>query len=127
MNKYEDIINLPHHVSKTSNRMSLEDRSAIFAPFQALEGFSSDIYETERLTSKRIILDESKKEILNQKILYLYNNKLEGTFTYFIKDKKKDGGCYKKITSIIKKIDYINQELVFYSMKLNINDLIDIE
>lgn len=34
--QYRDIINLPHYVSKKHPRMSLEARSAQFAPFAAL-------------------------------------------------------------------------------------------
>ena len=39
MGKYDDIINLPHHVSKNHPQMSLENRAAQFAPFAALVGY----------------------------------------------------------------------------------------
>ncbi len=53
MNKYKDIINLPHHVSKNHPRMSLNNRSAQFAPFSALTGYSEKIKETARITDKK--------------------------------------------------------------------------
>ena len=46
--KYDDIINLPHHVSKRHPRMSLEERSAQFAPVCALTGYAEAIKETEK-------------------------------------------------------------------------------
>lgn len=46
--KYNDIINLPHHVSKKHARMSLEERSSQFAPFSALTGYDEVIKETAR-------------------------------------------------------------------------------
>lgn len=48
-NKYNDIINLPHHVSTKHPRMTLEERSAQFAPFAALVGYDEVIKETERI------------------------------------------------------------------------------
>ena len=45
-NKYADIINLPHHVSKNHPRMSVYDRAAQFAPFAALTGYGDKIKET---------------------------------------------------------------------------------
>lgn len=46
--QYEDIINLPHHVSRKHPRMSMEDRAAQFAPFAALTGHGDAIRETAR-------------------------------------------------------------------------------
>ena len=45
---YDDIINMPHHVSKKHPRMSLEARSAQFAPFAALTGYEDEIYGVSR-------------------------------------------------------------------------------
>ena len=48
MDKYEDIINMPHHVSDKHPRMSMYQRAAQFAPFAALSGHSESISETQR-------------------------------------------------------------------------------
>ena len=47
MEKYDDIINLPHHVSKKYPQMSLHDRAAQFAPFAALTGYDEEVKENE--------------------------------------------------------------------------------
>ena len=48
MGKYDDIINLPHHVSKEHPQMSMYMRAAQFAPFAALTGHDSAIEETAK-------------------------------------------------------------------------------
>ena len=68
MNNYDDIINLPHHVSSKRPQMTLENRAAQFAPFSALTGYSEAIKETGRLTNKKIEIDEEEKIILNTKL-----------------------------------------------------------
>lgn len=50
--KYQDIINLPHHVSKKHPHMSLEARAAQFAPFAALTGYDEQVAETARLVNE---------------------------------------------------------------------------
>ena len=65
--KYEEIINLPHHVSKTRPQMPMSDRAAQFAPFAALTGYDSAIKETGRLTDERIELDEEALTALNMR------------------------------------------------------------
>lgn len=54
MNKYDDIINLPHHVSKEHPRMSMYMRAAQFAPFAALTGHDSAIQETAKRQQEAI-------------------------------------------------------------------------
>ncbi len=56
--KYRDIINLPHHVSKTRPQMPMSDRAAQFAPFAALTGYDEAIKETGRLTEDKVESEE---------------------------------------------------------------------
>ena len=65
---YDDIINLPHHVSATRPRMSAIDRAAQFAPFAALTGHEEAVKESARLTDRRLELDEYGKNALNEKL-----------------------------------------------------------
>ena len=46
MDNYDDIINLPHHVSKRHPQMSMWNRAAQFAPFAALTGYEDAIKDT---------------------------------------------------------------------------------
>ena len=46
---YEDIINLPHPVSKRHKPMPVEDRAAQFAPFAALTGHQAAIERRQEL------------------------------------------------------------------------------
>ena len=61
INNYNDIINLSRPVSKRP-KMSLEQRSAQFAPFAALTGYDGQVKETARLTNKKI--DEYKNKLI---------------------------------------------------------------
>ena len=131
MGKYDDIINLPHHVSKTRPRMSLEQRSAQFAPFSALTGYEDEIAETGRLVDGRIDLDEEMKQILDRKLKEITDNIKEqprATITYFEPDNKKDGGEYITATGKIKKLDkYKNVIILADGTEIPINDVVDIE
>jgi len=115
--KYDDIINMPHHVSRKHPQMPMEERAAQFAPFAALVGYEDAVEETARLTDKRIELDEEAKNILDMKFQML-NEQLkvqihpQVTILYFVPDLKKDGGKYIKISGTIKRIDEFKQLIV---------------
>ncbi|WP_417133202.1 hypothetical protein [Phascolarctobacterium succinatutens] len=57
---YEDIINLPHHVSKRHRQMPLEERAAQFAPFAALEGHAAAVSSTAQRV--RLQVEEREKQ-----------------------------------------------------------------
>ena len=130
MNKYKDIINLPHHVSKTRNPMSLYNRAAQFAPFAALTGYDDAIKEIARLTEQKIELSDELKNMLNQKIkLIIENIKLqpEVVITYFVHDNKKSGGVYKTISGNVKRIDEVEKCIIFTNkLKIFFSDIISI-
>ena len=109
---YDDIINLPRHVSKTHPHMSLADRAAQFSPFAALTGYEDAIKEAGRIVDEKIELSEEEKEEINRQLNYLNEHKKENiqiTITYFLKDMKKSGGSYRQITSNLKRLDEIEK------------------
>lgn len=113
--KYRDIFNLPHHVSKKHTQMSRYERAAQFAPFAALTGYEDVIEEEGRLTENRIEINEEAKFILDRKLQILMSCVERMPFvsiTYFVPDEKKSGGEYVTIDENIKKIDVLKQEIV---------------
>lgn len=123
--KYDDIINLEHHVSTKHSRMSLENRSAQFAPFSALTGYEEAVKEEARVTESRIDIDEEAKVEVNEKLNYIMKHldkNIIVSVTYFEKDKKKQGGSYKTIKGIIKKIDDSRK-----TIKMQTGEIIKIE
>ena len=104
---YDDIINLPHHVSEKHPQMSMYNRAAQFAPFAALTGHDSAITEAARLTDMERELAESEVEVLNRKLVYLQSlgEKPTISVTYFVPDERKKGGSYQTTSGIIKRIE----------------------
>ena len=116
MNNYDDIINMPHHISKTRKPMSLQNRSAQFAPFSALTGYDEKVREVARETSKKIELDDGIKLMLNEKLCLIKNDiklRPKVTITYFVRDNKKENrGRYKTITGNAKIVDEVYKRIV---------------
>ena len=130
VDRYDDIINLPHHVSKTHLPMATPDRAAQFSPFAALAGYDGAIKETARLTDERVELDEVAKTILDQKIRIVeeqLSNQPEITITFFQPDIKKDGGAYVSISGIVNKIDYYKRAVLMQDgTRIKIEDISNI-
>ncbi len=114
-NRYNEIINLPHHVSTTRPQMPMSDRAAQFAPFAALTGYDSAIKETGRLTGERIELDEEALTALDRKYQLLMDtldDAPEVTIIYFQPDERKAGGQYVSATGTVKKVDTFGRRIL---------------
>lgn len=114
MKTYDDIINLPHHVSKTHPQMSVYDRAAQFSPFAALTGYDEAVLETARRTDSKVELSEYAADILSEQFQILEEHLDEApevSITYFVKDERKSGGAYVTLTGAVKKIDLYKRVL----------------
>lgn len=129
--QYADLINLPHHVSKTHPHMSTLDRAAQFSPFAALTGYEGAIKETARLTNDRMELDEAAKYVLDEKLRMVHeqlSSQPEIEIIYFQPDEKKTGGAYVSIFGIVKKIDGYERTVVMQNeTRIPIEEIIKIK
>lgn len=130
-NQYDDIIDLPHHVSATRPRMSMIDRAAQFSPFAALTGYDAAIKETGRLTDQRIELTEDSRAALDKKQLLLLDNltdRPEVSVTYFVPDERKSGGAYVTVTGRVKKVDAFERLLILTDgTKIPLDEVLDLD
>ena len=113
--KYDDIINLSHHVSSRHPQMPMMNRAAQFSPFAALTGYEDAVRETARLTDEKIELDEYEKEELDRKIQWIgshLDEHIPVSITYFQPDDKKAGGSYEEIVDTIRKINVYEHEIL---------------
>ena len=129
--QYDDIIDLPHHVSATRPRMSMIDRAAQFSPFAALTGYDAAIKETGRMTDERIELSEESRAVLDRKQQLLLDNLAdhpEVSVTFFVPDERKAGGAYVTVTSRVKKVDdYQRLLLLTDGAKIPLDEILDME
>ena len=125
MSKYDDIINLPHHVSKNRTPMSMENRAAQFAPFAALTGHDEAIAETARLTTPKKLLSDDEMASLTRKLTRVIEQVPgleEYTFMYFVPDVQKEGGKYVSITDTVKKYDEVTRTITLSDGKVLLID-----
>ncbi len=113
--RYEEIMRLPHPVSKTHPQMPREDRAAQFAPFAALTGYGDAIKETGRLTEEKRLPDEERMEILDRTVSFLKEQIKKQpliTVTCFQADERKSGGAYRTVGGRLKRFDDYRRSLV---------------
>lgn len=124
MKSYDDIINLPHHVSKKHPQMSMLDRAAQFSPFAALTGYGDAIDEAARVTEAQIELDDSERQEIDRVLREAYETGSPVEVTHFVPDERKAGGAYVVTAGVIKAIDPVSRVVEFQSrVKIRIDSI----
>jgi len=128
--QYDDIINMPHHVSKTRAQMPRKNRAAQFAPFAALTGYEDAIDESARRTDSKAELSEDEADELNKNIKLLSARIASEPYceiTYFVPDKHKSGGKYITVSGNVRFIEEATRQIVFCDgMRIPLKDIIKI-
>ena len=113
--KYKDILNRKYPNPEIERDFPDKIlREAQFAPFAALTGYNDAIDEAARQTDRKIGLDEYEIERLNNKLKYLSESSEtdEVVITYYVPDKKKDGGAYVSKSGIVIKVREYERDIV---------------
>lgn len=128
---YDDIINLPHHVSPTRPQMPMSDRAAQFSHFAALVGFDAAIKETGRLTDAKVEMEDDALNDLDEKFQDLTDHlkeKPEIKITYFRADERKAGGAYLQVSGVVRKISEFERKLILDDgLEITLDDIADME
>lgn len=116
MRSYDDIINLSRPQYHDLPPMSIHDRAAQFSPFAALVGYDAAVEETARLTDSRREMEEDEINELNRQLSELNKRLSERPrirVTYFIRDRKKEGGRYASKVGNARTIDQAENRIIF--------------
>ena len=130
--RYSDIIDLPHHQSVRRPHMTNYNRAAQFAPFSALVGYEALVQNTagSLLLDERVILSEDQKGILDEKLKILKTQIAENPkvkILYFDKNANNWGGRYVSYSGVLRCIAECPARLVMVDRKeIDIFDILDI-
>lgn len=131
IHRYDEIINLPRHISETHPPLGKDSYAAQFSPFESLTGYDDVVEEAARTTDNRVYIDDDEKIRLSElltEILKHSDEKPKVTFTYFVADKVKDGGEFVTVKGTVKKYrESENSIIMDDDTVIAIEDITDIE
>lgn len=131
MGRYDDIINMEHHVSEKHPRMKKEKRAAQFSPFAALTGYEEIVKETARTTQSKPEISDDEKTEIDSVLKYALDHRAERPkirITYFKEDGKKSGGSVETVFGIIRKVDVLGRKVLLEDgLKISIDDLLKLD
>lgn len=125
-NKYEHLINFNYPYKTNRKKMTVNERAAQFMPFSALTGHKEAIIKSNRITTNRLSLDQSKIDEINLQLSELALNPDFIYITFFKEDLEKSGGNYYSEYVEVLKVDELNQQLITNIGTIKFIDILDI-
>lgn len=130
--RYSDIIDLPHHQSVRRPHMPNYNRAAQFAPFATLVGYDQMVQDVVdiRLNDKKKLLSEDAKQTLDKKLKILKKHLLERPLIeiiYYNDKSGTNGGADCVIIGRLKKImDYPSMLVLDEDVQILCSDILNI-
>ena len=129
--RYDDILNLPHHVSTSRPRMDRAKRAAQFMPFKAMTGYDREISESDRETQAFLELNDDARDELDQTLLRIRGLLTRGLYpkvsiSYFLPDSKKEGGSYRTETGQVEKIRDFERQILLSGQSIPLDQVVKI-
>jgi hypothetical protein len=129
--RYDDILNLPHHVSTSRPRMDRAKRAAQFMPFKAMSGYDREISESDRETQAFLELNDDARDELDQTLLRIRGLLTRGLYpkvsiSYFLPDSKKEGGSYRTETGQVEKIRDFERQILLSCQSIPLDQVVKI-
>lgn len=126
MSRYDDILDLPHHVSSVHRPMPRADRAAQFAPFAALTGYGEVIGEAQRRTQARPEQDEARLAELDAALRTVMLQGGGVHLVYFVEDARKEGGRFCTADGVIRRIDDAGRIVLEDGTAIPLADIVDL-
>ena len=120
--RYDDMLDMPRHISQKHLPMNRLTRAAIFSPFAALTGFDGKILDAQHKRCNRILLSDDEMAPINAVLNELQKGD-SVEVTYFVYDPGTDGaggfadGKYLTISGVVTKL-----EAAFHAFRVTTED-----
>ena len=127
MGKYDDMIHLDRPASRHPG-MRRGDRAKLFAPFDALSGFSDSVKEKDRVYLPRTTPTDYVQEGIDRRLRALRRQD-PVTVIYFVslrRTAEEDLGEYRAAAGVVSRVDEIEQKLVLDRLTIPFADIVSL-
>ena len=127
MGKYDNMLHLDRPPSRYP-KMRRSDRAKIFAPYDALKGFSSSIREKDRVFLPRMMATDFIRDGINRRLKALRRGDTV-TVIFFVsmqRTAEEDLGEYRTETGTVLRVDEIEGTLVLDQMTVPFEDIVSL-